>query len=215
MPVSRASLIDTEALKRERPLADIVAASGVGLRRESAGTFRGLCPFHAERTPSFWIDARDQDDEHYFCFGCLATGDVIQFVMDCEGCSFREACERHAERGSPPSRYDVDRQVPIRAGRCWETIAADSPEGRVLVLASQIYQHGLSWSSRARAYMHGRGVPDAPAADQQLGYADGRALLERLQQEALLDVGLGVGLVLERPPEWGPGRATASSSPTG
>ena len=45
--------IDTDALKRERPLADVVAACGVALRRESAGTFRGLCPFHAERTPSF------------------------------------------------------------------------------------------------------------------------------------------------------------------
>ena len=61
-----AALIDTDALKRERPLADVVAACGVALRRESAGTFRGLCPVHAERTPSFWIDARDPDDEHYF-----------------------------------------------------------------------------------------------------------------------------------------------------
>ena len=60
VPGRRATtLIDTEALKRERPLADVVAACGVALRRESAGTFRGLCPFHTERTPSFWIDARD------------------------------------------------------------------------------------------------------------------------------------------------------------
>ena len=62
----RVEAINTEALKREHPLADVVAACGVELRRESAGTFRGLCPFHAERTPSFWIDARNVDDQHYF-----------------------------------------------------------------------------------------------------------------------------------------------------
>ena len=50
--------IDTEALKRERPLADVVASYGIALRRESAGTYRALCPFHQEHTPSFWIDAR-------------------------------------------------------------------------------------------------------------------------------------------------------------
>ena len=59
-------MIDIEALKRERSPPDVVAACGVALRRESAGTFRGLCPFHAERTPSFWIDARDPEDAHYF-----------------------------------------------------------------------------------------------------------------------------------------------------
>jgi DNA primase len=58
--------IDTEALKRERPLADVIASSGIQLRREGAGTFRALCPFHEERTPSFWVDARDVSDEHYF-----------------------------------------------------------------------------------------------------------------------------------------------------
>ena len=56
---TKSSRIDTEALKRERPLADVIASYGVALRRESAGTYRALCPFHQERTPSFWIDARD------------------------------------------------------------------------------------------------------------------------------------------------------------
>jgi DNA primase len=197
--------LDTEALKRERPLADVVAACGVALRRESAGTFRGLCPFHQERTPSFWIDARDPDDEHYFCFGCSSTGDVIQFVMDREDCSFLEACERLAERGRPPVRHDVARQVASRAGRCWETIPSDSPEAQVLGLASRVYRDGLLRSPSARAYLRRRGIPDDLAADQQVGYADGRALLERLQKDALLEVGIELGLVLERPTEWGPG----------
>ncbi len=63
---SSARRIDTEALKRERPLADLIASYGIALRRESAGTYRALCPFHQERTPSFWIDARDGSNEHYW-----------------------------------------------------------------------------------------------------------------------------------------------------
>src|SRR5216683_1668340 len=93
--------IDTDALKRERPLADVVASYGVAVRRESAGTYRALCPFHQERTPSFWIDARDASYEHYFCFGCSSHGDVITFVMEWENCSFPEACERLSARGRP------------------------------------------------------------------------------------------------------------------
>ena len=101
--------IDVETLKRERPLADVISSYGVTLRREGAGTFRALCPFHQEHTPSFWIDARDHDNEHYWCFGnCGAHGDVVTFVMDREGCSFQEACERLSTRGRP--------------GTCWRRI---------------------------------------------------------------------------------------------
>jgi DNA primase len=62
----KASRIDTETLKRDRPLADVIASYGIALRRESAGTYRALCPFHQERTPSFWVDARDPSNEHYW-----------------------------------------------------------------------------------------------------------------------------------------------------
>jgi DNA primase len=62
----RHARIDVDDLKRQRPLADVIASSGVALRREGTGTFRGLCPFHQERTPSFWVDARDADNEHYY-----------------------------------------------------------------------------------------------------------------------------------------------------
>jgi DNA primase len=72
-PSNGARRIDTEALKAERPLADVVASYGIALRREGAGTYRALCPVHQEHTPSFWIDARGAaSEQHYFCFGCCA-----------------------------------------------------------------------------------------------------------------------------------------------
>src|ERR1700737_2313703 len=112
--------IDTEALKRERPLADLVASYGIALRRESAGTYRALCPFHQERTPSFWIDTRDSSASHYFCFGCTSRGDVITFVMEREGCSFQEACDLLSTRSRPPMLEPVPRASATSGGRRWE-----------------------------------------------------------------------------------------------
>jgi DNA primase len=117
--------IDTETLKRERPLADVVASYGIALRRESAGTYRALCPFHQERTPSFWIDARESASEHYFCFGCTSHGDVITFVMERESCSFQEACERLSSRSRPTLLEPLQRASAPSAGRRWE----DLPDG--------------------------------------------------------------------------------------
>jgi DNA primase len=72
--------VDTAALKRERPLEDVIAAYGIGLRRGGAGRYWALCPFHQERTPSFCVDVRDLDDAHFHCFSCGAHGDVVRRV---------------------------------------------------------------------------------------------------------------------------------------
>ena len=182
--------IDTEALKRERPLADVVASYGIALRRESAGTYRALCPFHQEHTPSFWIDARDGNSEHYFCFGCTSSGDVITFVMEREGCSFQEACERLSTResathaGTAAATY-VGTARPGGAGR---TCQPTPLEARVLDLALQVYQAELWRNARAQAYLRSRAVPEDVARTQRLGYADGGALLRWLRQESDADL---------------------------
>ena len=205
--------IDVDDLKRQRPLADAIASSGVALRREGPGTFRGLCPFHQERTPSFWVDARDADNEHYYCFGCLATGDVITFVMTREECSFVEACERLAGRCGPPVLQPVERIPTARSGRRWELMDPESPEGNVVQLATQVYEDQLWRSRRAQDYLRSRAVPEEVARTQRLGYADGRTLLHHLEGAGhdrhsgrpYVDVAQDLGLVLSRPPEWGAG----------
>jgi DNA primase len=194
--------IDAEAIKRERPLADVVASYGIALRRESAGTYRALCPFHQERTPSFWIDARDGSSAHYFCFGCTSQGDVITFVMERESCSFREACERLSTRARPPLLEASPPTAPKSTGRRWEELPADSPEAHVLDLALQVYQVELWRSARAQAYLRLRAIPEDVARTQRLGYADGGALLRWFKQEAradLLPVAVDLGLIQERP----------------
>jgi DNA primase len=125
-PSNAARRIDTEELKRERPLVDVVASYGIVVRRESAGTYRASCPFHQELTPSFWIDMRDASSSHYFCFGCSAHGDSITFVMERESCSFLEACERLSSRGRPPlvepAQGTSGPGLRTPSGRRWEQL---------------------------------------------------------------------------------------------
>ncbi len=203
-PSNAVRRIDTEALKRERPLADVVASYGITLRRESAGTYRALCPFHQEHTPSFWVDARDSSAEHYYCFGCSAHGDVVTFVMERENCSFHEACERLSSRGRPPVVEPAQRTSGKPSGRRWEQLSADSIEARVLELALQVYEKELWQDARAQAYLCRRSISEEVARAQRLGYASGHALLRRLKgakdsDAELLPVAVQLGLVLERP----------------
>ena len=185
----------------------MISSYGVTLRREGAGTFRALCPFHQEHTPSFWIDARDPTNEHYWCFGnCGAHGDVITFVMDREGCSFQEACERLSTHGRPPTLEPAPRATARSTERRWERLAAESAEGDVLELALHFYEEQLWRSERAVAYLRTRAVRDDVARAQRLGYADGHSLLHHLRQSPTgnagqppLDLAVALGLVVERP----------------
>ena len=61
----------------------VIESEGIDLRR-----FKGLCPFHEEKTPSFTVNPSKQ---YYHCFGCGAHGDVVDFIKKRRGCSFKEA----------------------------------------------------------------------------------------------------------------------------
>src|SRR5262245_19520452 len=100
MTPARVERVDTAAPKREHPLEDVIAGYGIALHR-SGGRYWALCPFHDERTASFCVDVRDPADIHFHCFGCTAHGDVIDFVMRRESCSFPQACERLGARERP------------------------------------------------------------------------------------------------------------------
>jgi DNA primase len=74
--------------KRNIDLADIIIQSGVQLSSKY-GKHTGLCPFHNDTTPSFYVY-----DDHFHCYGCHAHGDAIDFIQGIHGCDFRDAC-RH------------------------------------------------------------------------------------------------------------------------
>ncbi len=81
MTASAYQPLDLDAIRRDNPLADVVAGAGVKLLR-SGREWKACCPFHSEKTPSFTIFA---GGERYHCFGCGANGDVLDFVQGLHG----------------------------------------------------------------------------------------------------------------------------------
>jgi DNA primase len=94
MPTLHVTRAQLDAIKRGNDLVEVAREQGVALRRRGR-TYFGLCPFHAERTPSFGVS---RDAGLFHCFGCSAGGDVIRFVERIERVSFREAARRLATR---------------------------------------------------------------------------------------------------------------------
>ena len=124
---------------RVRDATDLVALASEHLALKRVGKrFVGLCPFHAEKTPSFSVNP---EIGRWYCFGCGANGDAISFVREVEHLDFVDAVERLAARAGITLRYD-DKAVAKdrgRRARLVETVAAaidfyeqlvlDAPEG--------------------------------------------------------------------------------------
>ena len=85
------SLISDDKINQILQSSNIVDVIGeyVDLKR-SGSSFKGLCPFHNEKTPSFTVDDKKQ---LFHCFGCGAGGDVVSFIMQKEGLSYPESLE--------------------------------------------------------------------------------------------------------------------------
>lgn len=124
---------DIDALKRAVPLPDLIARYGIELKR-AGRELKGLCPFHKERTPSFGVFAsnRDASQYRYYCAGCGATGDQVEFIRDMDGLTRGDAIRRLAEiAGGSVVPANDNRQhahpMPAQATR-WQPIPApDEP----------------------------------------------------------------------------------------
>src|ERR1700728_3507901 len=97
---------DIAAVRERSPIADVVGEY-LQLRPAGGGSLKGLCPFHAERSPSFNVTP---GKELYHCFSCGEGGDVITFIRKLEHLDFTEAVERlpppaHLGRRPAPGGY--------------------------------------------------------------------------------------------------------------
>ena len=140
--------------------ADIVEIVGSRVSLKKAGSnYKGLCPFHGEKTPSFTVSPTKG---FYHCFGCSAHGTAIDFLMNHDNLSFPEAVEALAEMlGLEVPRTDGHDERP-REGD--ELLA-------VMREADQIYRHALRESQSAIQYLKQRGIDGATAGRFGMGYA--------------------------------------------
>ncbi|MCB1113483.1 MAG: DNA primase [Chlamydiia bacterium] len=158
------ALFTKESLERLRDRIDIaeVIASHVEMKKSGA-TYKGLCPFHDEKTPSFMIH---QGDKHYHCFGCGAHGDAIQFLTQHVRLSFSDAVESLAER------FQVKLEKIEGTEESKGTPKAELR--RALDLAKQFYQfhlHSTPEGKKALAYLKDRGMDLAFVEAFDLGWA--------------------------------------------
>ena len=166
MTATATTSVDLAALKRRHLLADVVEAAGVPLR--GRGRVRqGVCPFHEEAEGSFTVYA---DTERFYCFGCGAGGDVLDFVRRIEDLSLPEAIRRLD--ASPPTTAPVRHATPVRRNR--DAVAPADPA--LLTAAARYYAGELRSRPEARAYLASRGVGPGTARRLGLGYAPGAGL---------------------------------------
>jgi DNA primase len=186
--------IPTQTIEQIAAANDIVEVIGTYFPLKRAGsTFKALCPFHQEKTPSFTVSPSRQT---FHCFGCGAGGSVFRFVMDYEHLDFPAAVKKLATRVGIPviedrgvSRDEGDRQHETR---------------RILL---QLHAEAAEWfhdnlvkkmiGEPAREYLKTRGIDKRIAKDWQIGFAPQSwdaflnwALERGYQQRLLLESGL-------------------------
>lgn len=178
--------ITDSVLAELRSAADIVEVIGDHTKLKKAGrSWKGLCPFHKERTPSFTVD---RDKGLYHCFGCGAGGDVIHFVRQIDRLEFPEAVEALA------ARFGV--AIPRRTARG----PRDDRREKLLAALSAAHRFFVAElakpGNRAAKYLEGRKVSSDMAHRLGLGYAPdswealSRSLSPAFPESLLLEAGL-------------------------
>lgn len=162
--------------------------------RKAGSTYKGLCPFHTEKTPSFHVNP---DKGFFHCFGCGTGGDVVKFVELQEKLSFPEAVRHLAHRFGVqvPDSDDPERDAAADAKR--EALL------KIHTLTAEFFRDQLAGpgGARVRRYLADRGVTSATIEQLGLGYAPAqrdtllRYLLDAGQDRDLL---LDSGLVVDR-----------------
>ena len=194
-------MIPDDVINQIRDAVDIVSVIGQHVQLKKAGTsWKGLCPFHGEKSPSFNVSPIRR---RFHCFGCQKGGDVFNFLMEIEGRSFVEVAEQLA------ARYNIE--VP-RIEESPELRKARGERVAMLELnkvAAAFFRATLADPERGkvgRDYLAQRAVADAVSDKFQLGYAPAAwgALADHLiAKRADLDLAVRLGLIAPRPSSGG------------
>ncbi|MEM7410131.1 MAG: DNA primase [Myxococcota bacterium] len=181
--------IPDDIIQRVRDQADIVELVGRTVSLKRAGrSYKGLCPFHHEKTPSFHVNP---DRGSYYCFGCQEGGDAFAFLMKTEGLQFHEAVRSLAK--------DCNIEVP-------ETGRRDGGQSEAIFAANDLaqatYRKALaSEDNPVPAYLTKRGLSEEDATRFEVGFAPDRwdTVAQALRQgKVAADIGEKAGLLAPR-----------------
>ncbi len=166
---------------------DIVELIGARVPLKKSGReYKACCPFHAEKTPSFWVSP---DKQFYHCFGCGKHGTALGFLMDHDHMAFPEAVEELATR--------LGLTVPHEGSIESSARRVDEPLYELTSRVARFYSEQLAHEPRARDYLVKRGLTAATLERFAIGYAPNSwsELLRRfggsdIERRRLADAGL-------------------------
>lgn len=149
---------DAQTIK-ERLNIDEVISAYVKLERAGAN-LKGRCPFHSEKTPSFFVSPARQS---FYCFGCGMKGDIFTFIEEIEGMDFRESLEFLAEKAGVEIKKERGQDRALR-----------EEKDRIIALideAASFYQESLKNTPEALQYLESRGISNESVSKWRIGYA--------------------------------------------
>jgi len=151
-------------------LREVIRTSDIVRQRvvltKKGGEYLGRCPFHEEKTPSFTVnDAK----RFYHCFGCSAHGDVIRFVSETGGISYKEAAIKLAN--------DNGIELPKMSAQQEQHYEESDQVYKILELAAQFFASNLN--NDHNVYLKKRGLSEESIKTFNIGYAPGSGLLEK------------------------------------
>jgi DNA primase len=160
-----------EQIKQKLNIVDVVSAY-VTLT-QAGNTYKGKCPFHNEKTPSFFVSP---ERGTYYCFGCGAKGDIFSFVQQFEGLDFMGSLKLLAEKaGVEITHQPRDNKTDLY---------------QILEEATQFFEKNLTKHPEVRDYLHKRGLTDETIQEFRIGWVanEWRAIHDHLKKYQESDV---------------------------
>jgi DNA primase len=173
---------------KERLSIEEVVSSYIKLEKVGS-TLKARCPFHNEKTPSFFVSV---DRGNYYCFGCGAKGDIFTFVEEFEGLDFRGALKLLADRAG----------VPLEAYNPKE----ESEKEKLYRIMEEITKHlcdNLSSNSKVLEYLKSRGLEEKTIKDFRIGFAknEWRDIYDYLVKKGFTDSEIEKAGLIKKIPE--------------
>lgn len=194
-------MIPDEVIEQVRARADVLAVVGESVKLKRAGSsYKGLCPFHGEKTASFVVNPQQGT---YHCFGCQAHGDALTFIRETRHLSFPEAVRALAAIVGIEVP-ETKPQTPQAQARRKEKKALEDRLFEAQDLLTSWYEQGLDRSSIAQAYLVERRITREAAKEFRLGwaYSDVGALVRWMEQaQVTLEELTQIGVVIPPDPE--------------
>ncbi|OGE88262.1 MAG: DNA primase, partial [Candidatus Doudnabacteria bacterium RIFCSPHIGHO2_01_FULL_50_67] len=151
-----------QEIKDKIPILDLIQDF---VQLKKAGTnYKGLCPFHSEKTPSFMVSPAKQ---MWHCFGCGLGGDVFEFIKQIENVEFADALKILADRAGVELRRPTSQQIQVDRKKdvLYEINAAAAK------YFAKVLWESHEAGAEALEYLRGRGLSDQTIKNWQLGYA--------------------------------------------